>query len=84
MRGREKIPRCAFCRIRCADAVIAPAVNAHSLVGGNSIAAFALGFAPGLEAPLPLLGVNAGESIVSIDRRPQNGFLYGFGFNPTA
>jgi hypothetical protein len=64
--------------------VTAPAVNAHALVGGNSIAAFATTFAPGLEAPLPLLGVNAGETIVSIDRRPQNGFLYGLGFNPTA
>jgi hypothetical protein len=59
-------------------------VNAHALVGGNRIAAFSTTFAPGLEAPLPLSGINAGESIVSIDRRPQNGFLYGLGFNPTA
>jgi hypothetical protein len=64
--------------------VNAPAANAHALVGGDAIAAFATSFASGLEAPLPLLGVNAGESIVSIDRRPQNGFLYGLGFNPTA
>jgi hypothetical protein len=66
------------------QSVSSPTVNAHALVGGNSIAAFATSFAPGLEAPLPLLGVAAGETIVSIDRRPQNGFLYGLGFNPTA
>ncbi len=65
------------------QAVNAPAVNAHALVGGNSIAAFATTFAPGLESPLPLTGVAAGETLVSIDRRPQNGFLYGLGFNPT-
>ena len=39
---------------------------------------------PGIEAPLALTGVNAGDVIVSIDRRPQNGFLYGLGFNATA
>lgn len=64
--------------------VNAPAVNAHALIGGNSLAAFATTFAAGLEAPLPLSGIAAGETIVSIDRRPQNGFLYGLGFNPVA
>ncbi len=64
--------------------VTAPPVNAHALVNGNSIAAFASSFAPGIEAPLALTGVDAGDVIVSIDRRPQNGFLYGLGFNATA
>lgn len=64
--------------------VRAPAFNAHALVGGNSIAAFATTFPQGIEAPLALAGVTAGDTIVSIDRRPQNGFLYGLGFNATA
>jgi hypothetical protein len=29
-------------------------------------------------------GVAAGEVLVSIDRRPQNGMLYGLGYNSTA
>jgi PKD repeat protein len=64
--------------------VTAPAANAHALVNGNGIAAFATSFASGLETPLALTGVDAGDVIVSIDRRPQNGFLYGLGFNATA
>ena len=64
--------------------VRAPAFDAQALVGGNSIAAFATTFPQGIEAPLALTGVTAGDTIVSIDRRPQNGFLYGLGFNATA
>jgi hypothetical protein len=64
--------------------VRAPAFDAHALVGGTGIAAFATTFPQGIEAPLALAGVTAGDTIVSIDRRPQNGFLYGLGFNATA
>ena len=64
--------------------VTAPAVNAQALVNGNALAAFATSFPSGLEAPVAISGVNAGEVIVSIDRRPQNGFLYGLGFNASA
>jgi hypothetical protein len=64
--------------------VQAPAFEAHALIGGNSIAAFASTFPQGMDAPLALTGLNAGDTIVSIDRRPQNGFLYGLGFNSTA
>jgi hypothetical protein len=64
--------------------VRAPALDAHALVGGNSIAAFATTFPQGMQAPLALTGVIAGDTIVSIDRRPQNGFLYGIGYNATA
>ena len=66
------------------QSVTAPALNAHALITGNRIAALATTVPAGLESPLALTGVNAGESIVSIDRRPQNGFLYGLGFNPAA
>jgi hypothetical protein len=61
--------------------VTAPAANAHVLVNGNSIAAVATTLPSGADAPLALTGINAGETLVSIDRRPQNGFLYGLGYN---
>ena len=61
--------------------VTAPAANAHVLVNGNSIAAVAANFPSGLETPVALTGLNAGDTLVSIDRRPQNGFLYGLGYN---
>ncbi len=64
--------------------VAAPAPNAQVLINGNRIAAFATSFPAALEMPTALTGVAAGESIVSIDRRPQNGFLYGLGYNATA
>jgi hypothetical protein len=67
-----------------AQRVTAPAVNASALINGNSIAAFATSFPAGLETPVAVTGLNAGDSLVSIDRRPQNGFLYGLGFNATA
>jgi hypothetical protein len=64
--------------------VTAPAPNAHVLVNGNSIAAVATSLPSGIDAPLAITGVTAGETLVSIDRRPQNGFLYGLGFNGAA
>ncbi len=64
--------------------ITAPAANAHVLINGNSIAAVATTFPSGLETPLPLTGLNTGETLVSIDRRPQNGFLYGLGYNAAA
>jgi len=64
--------------------VTAAAANAHVLINGNSIAAVATTFPSGLEAPTALTGLNAGDTLVSIDRRPQNGFLYGLGFNAGA
>jgi hypothetical protein len=64
--------------------VTAPAANAHVLVNGNGIAALSTSFPSGIDAPLAVTGLTAGDSLVSIDRRPQNGFLYGLGFNGTA
>ena len=64
--------------------VNAPALNAQALIGGNRLAAFATTFPGGLETPTAITGLNAGETLVSIDRRPQNGFLYGLGFNDAA
>jgi hypothetical protein len=35
-------------------------------------------------APVAVTGLNAGDTLVGIDFRPQNGFLYGLGFNSAA
>jgi hypothetical protein len=35
-------------------------------------------------AAIPVIGLNAGDTLVGIDFRPQNGFLYGLGFNSGA
>lgn len=35
-------------------------------------------------APLPVTGLNAGDTLVGIDFRPVNGYLYGLGFNSGA
>lgn len=64
--------------------VTAPAFNAHVLVNGNSLAPLATSYPAGVETPLAISGLAAGETLVSIDRRPQNGFLYGLGFNASA
>jgi hypothetical protein len=64
--------------------VTTPAFNAHALVNGNSLAAFPTSFPAGRDAPMAITGLVAGETLVSIDRRPQNGFLYGLGYNATA
>ena len=64
--------------------VTAPAANAHVLINGSSIAALATTFPAGLDSPLALTGLNTGDTLVSIDRRPQNGFLYGLGYNAAA
>src|SRR5262245_40238426 len=33
------------------------------------------------DAPVAIVGVNPGEVMVGIDIRPQNGYLYGLGYN---
>ena len=33
---------------------------------------------------IPLVGINAGDTLVDVDIRPQNGFLYGLGYNANA
>jgi hypothetical protein len=64
--------------------VTTPAFNAHALVNGSSLAAFPTSFPAGRDAPMAITGLAAGETLVSIDRRPQNGFLYGLGYNAGA
>jgi hypothetical protein len=64
--------------------VTTPAFNAHALINGNSLAAFPTSFPAGRDAPMSVTGLLAGDTLASIDRRPQNGFLYGLGFNAVA
>ena len=61
--------------------VTAPPSNSNALLSNNMLAAFPATFPAGFEAPVAISGVNAGDVMVSIDRRPQNGFLYGLGYN---
>jgi hypothetical protein len=66
------------------QSVSAPALDAHVLVGGTTLVALPSGFPAGSDAPMTLTGIAVGEVLVGIDRRPQNGMLYGLGYNATA
>jgi len=63
--------------------VITPAVDSSALLSGNRLSAFPATFPAGFETPVAITGLAMGDSLVSIDRRPQNGFLYGLGYNGT-
>ncbi len=64
--------------------VMLPASDTDALLSNNRLAAFPATFPAGFENPTMITGVNDGETLVSIDRRPQNGFLYGLGYNAIA
>ncbi len=61
-----------------------PAPDANALLTGAQLAAFSTLDPAGMGAPATITGVNAGDVLVAIARRPQNGFLYGLGFNAVA
>jgi hypothetical protein len=58
--------------------------DTSALLTSNQLAALASNNPAGLETGVTITGVAAGETLVGIDRRPQNGYLYGLGYNPTA
>ena len=64
--------------------IMGAAVDANALLSGNSLTAFATTTPGGIEAGVAVTGLNAGDTLVSIDRRPQNGFLYALGYNAGA
>jgi hypothetical protein len=64
--------------------VTAPALDSNALLSNNMLAAFPSVLASGFDTPVAITGLTAGDTLVSIDRRPQNGFLYGLGYNATA
>ncbi len=61
-----------------------PTPNANALLTGNQVVAFNTSDAAGAPSAASLTGVTAGDVIASIDRRPQNGMLYGLGYNGTS
>lgn len=58
-----------------------PTTNANLLLSSNSLLSFNTEFPSGAPAPHNVTGLNVGDTLVSIDRRPQNGMLYGLGYN---
>jgi hypothetical protein len=48
----------------------------------NRLIAFDTSNPAAASAPLAITGVNSSETLVGIDVRPQNGMLYGLGYNP--
>lgn len=64
--------------------VTTPASDSNALLSNNMLSAFPATFPAGFEAPVAITGVATGDVLVSIDRRAQNGFLYGLGYNATA
>lgn len=64
--------------------VMTPTSDSNALLTNNMLTAFPATFPAGFETPTAITGVTGGDVLVSIDRRPQNGFLYGLGYNATA
>lgn len=58
--------------------------NANVLFGGDRLASLDTRVSGSLGTPATISGLNAGDTLVSIDRRPQNGFLYALGYNAMA
>jgi hypothetical protein len=64
-----------------ATATLTP--NAQALTSNNELLSFNTS-APASSASITSISnITSGETLVSIDRRPQNGMLYGLGYNPT-
>ncbi|WP_161965559.1 DUF4394 domain-containing protein [Steroidobacter cummioxidans] len=61
--------------------VTPPPLDSNALLSNNMLVAFPSVLASGFDTPVAIAGRNAGDTLVSIDRRPQNGFLYGLGYN---
>lgn len=76
------LPLVLLCALLAPSAQAAPADRAYAL-SGNALLSFDPA-APGAVASAPLTGVGAGETLVGIDVRPQNGMLYGLGVDATA
>lgn len=67
------------------DNTPAAVVPANILLSSNRLAFLDLNAAStSLATPSAITGISAGDTLVSIDRRPQNGFLYGLGYNAGA
>lgn len=58
-----------------------PPPDATALLTGSRLAAFSTVDPAVFDEPAAVTGLTAGDELVSIDRRPQNGILYGLGYN---
>ncbi|MFO0741628.1 MAG: DUF4394 domain-containing protein [Labilithrix sp.] len=63
--------------------VTSPPVDAYALTA-TGLSGFATSFPGGAATPTTITGVASNDVLVSLDRRPQNGFLYALGFNSAA
>lgn len=63
--------------------VASPPFDSNALLSNGSLVAFPSVLASGFDTPVAITGLTLGDTLVSIDRRPQNGFLYGLGYNAT-
>jgi len=73
-----------FDTVTFTQTVTAPAFDANVLTADNKLSSVSTAFPAGASTPAALTGVITGDVLVSIDRRPLNGYLYGLGFNATA
>jgi len=55
--------------------------DAYVLAADNKLSLASTVNPAGASAPTAIMGVAAGDTLVSIDRRPLNGYLYGLGLN---
>jgi hypothetical protein len=67
-----------------ADASAAAAGPRAYVLTNNSLVTFDTANPTQVSPPLAITGLIAGDTLVGIDFRPQNGFLYGLGFNSGA
>jgi hypothetical protein len=70
--------------IIAAASAAAAGPRAFVLRGDNSIVAIDVANPTAAGTPIPIAGLNAGDTLVGIDFRPMNGFLYGLAFNSGA
>jgi len=61
-----------------------PPLDSNALLSNDMLVAFPSVLPSGFDTPVTIAGLTPGDTLVSIDRRPQNGFLYGLGYNAIA
>jgi len=79
VRGRHT----ATCRPRVEELESRETPAAAWALSGSNLLRFATA-SPAITQSTPITGITAGETLVGIDFRPQNGLLYGLGVNSTA
>ena len=65
------------------DPTPTPVANAQALTSNNMLVTFSTVDPQFSVSTTAITGIMAGQTLSSIDRRPQNGLLYGLGYNPS-